>query len=80
MFASVEDRRERWRVPPWAVNAVLFGLFLLGLMVGILLGSGKARREWYEWGPLFLIGVMLWRLTAPILHEFRIFLKDRDAL
>jgi hypothetical protein len=59
--------------------AVLFGLFMLGLMAGMLLGSGKASREWYEWGILFFVGMMLWRLSAPIIHEFRVFLKDRHA-
>jgi hypothetical protein len=61
------------------VIAILFGLFMLGLMVGILLGSGKASREWYEWGILFFVGMMLWKLSAPVVHEFRTFLKDRDA-
>jgi hypothetical protein len=61
------------------MTAVLFGLFMLGLMVGLLLGSGKATQEWYEWGILFFVGMMLWGLSAPIVQEFRIFLRNRDA-
>jgi hypothetical protein len=70
MAESMIASREKLRSSPGAVVALLFGLFMLGLMVGMLLESGKAIREWYEWGSLFFIAVMLWRLSVPIVHEF----------
>jgi hypothetical protein len=73
MFEQLEDRREKPAITRGTVITFLLMLFLLGIMVGAQLTDLVLRRRWSTVGigETFLVTVLLWKLSVPLLKAFK---------
>jgi hypothetical protein len=81
VFDQLEDLREKPKVTPRQVALAIFYVFVLGIMVGMLIGEviGLGKWNWGASGQVLLLGVLLWKMSIPIFREIRVRLKDQRA-
>jgi hypothetical protein len=77
VFDTLDQLREKPKVTPKAVMGAFFYVFLLGAMLGILLGR-RAWAHWEAWGQLVLYSVLGWKIVAPVLDKIKKVVGSHD--